>query len=29
MGFIKTGDPVKLIFDWVVAPKKAPAAASN
>lgn len=29
MGFIKTGDPVKLIFEWIVAPKKAPAAASN
>ena len=29
MGFIKTGDPVKLIFEWIVAPKKAPTAASN
>jgi hypothetical protein len=28
-GLIKTGDPVKLIFEWIVAPKKAAAAASN
>jgi hypothetical protein len=29
MGFIKTGDPVKLIFEWILAPRKTPAAASN
>ena len=29
MGFIKTGDPVKLIFEWILAPRKTPVAASN
>jgi hypothetical protein len=29
MGLIKTGDDVKLIFEWMLAPRKAPAAGSN
>jgi len=29
LGLIKTGDDVKLIFEWMLAPRKAPAAASN
>jgi len=28
-GLIKTGDPVKLIFEWILAPRKAPAPASS
>jgi len=28
-GLIKTGDPVKLIFEWILAPRKTPAAASS
>ena len=29
LGLIKTGDDVKLIFEWMLAPRKAPAAANN
>ena len=29
MGLIKTGDDVKLIFEWMLAQRKAPAAAAN
>jgi len=29
LGIIKTGDPVKLIFEWILAPRKTPAAASS
>jgi hypothetical protein len=29
LGIIKTGDPVKLIFEWILAPRKAPAAAGS
>jgi hypothetical protein len=28
-GLIKTGDPVKLIFEWILAPRKAPAAGGS
>ena len=29
LGLIKTGDPVKLVFEWMLAQKKAPAAAAK
>jgi polyisoprenoid-binding protein YceI len=29
LGMIKTGDDVKLIFEWMLAQRKAPAAAAN
>ena len=29
LGMIKTGDDVKLIFDWMLAQRKAPAAAAK
>ena len=29
LGLIKTGDDVKLVFEWVLAQRKAPAAAAK